>query len=126
MVSLSPDGSLSSSCLGGGRDGWVVTRRRGVVGEEDGERGDDYSSVAFPGENGHTLKKINCRQHAMVCLLSRCATHTHRRSLLCVVSALSPEVLCRWFGFVESSLENAASGSGSSVHAFPYDIPLPS
>lgn len=57
-----------------------MRRGRGVVGEEDGERGDDYSLVAFPGENGHTLKKINCRQHAMVCLLSRCA---RAASLLC-------------------------------------------
>lgn len=55
----------------------------GVVGAEDGERGDDYSFVAFPGENGHTQKKINCRRHAMVCLLSRCATHTQAASLLC-------------------------------------------
>lgn len=31
----------------------------GAVGEEDGEQGDDYSFVAFPGENGHELKKIN-------------------------------------------------------------------
>ena len=51
--------------------------------------------------------------------------HTHGQPRRCVVSALSPEALCRWFGFVESSLKNAASGSGSGVHAFPYDIPLP-
>lgn len=99
--------------------------RGSFQGEEDAECGDDYSFVAFPGENGHTQKKINCRQHAMVCLLSCCATYMQAASLCCVVSTLSPEVLCRRFGFVESSLENAASGFGSCVHAFPYDIPLP-
>lgn len=92
MVSLSPDGSLSSSCLGGGRVGGEEREgRRGLEGvrEEDGERGDDYSFVAFPGENGHTLKEINCRQHAMVCLLSRCATHTRAASTLCGFSSVA-------------------------------------
>lgn len=55
--------------------------RMGLVWDEDGDCGDDYNFVAFPGENGHTLKKINCRQHAMVSLLSCCVTHTHTGSL---------------------------------------------
>ena len=99
----------------------------GVVGEEDGEQRDDYSFVEFPGEDGHTQKKkINCRQHAMVCLLCFCASHTHTHTG--VISAVWFP-LCRrrcsvdGFGFVESSLEKAASGPGSGVRALPYDPP---
>ena len=99
----------------------------GGGGTKMGDRGDDYSFVAFPGDNGHAGNKINCRQHAMVCLLNHCTTHTRKQaaSLLCGFRSVAGGAVCRWFVFVESLLKNAASGSGSGMHAFPYDIPLP-
>lgn len=47
----------------------------------------DYSVVAFPGENGHTQRKINCQRHVMVWLLEP-LLDTHTQLLSCVFCAL--------------------------------------